>query len=84
MPDVRKKLRRQNNPILKELKMFCRVEMKVFLVGYLLFLFLLIHPDNKVHWESSFILFRVQSDDDDDDDSDDVNINVNSWLCIIG
>ena len=58
--------------------------MKVFLVGYLLFLFLLIHPDNKVHWESSFILFRVQSDDDDDDDSDDVNINVNSWLFIIG
>lgn len=59
--------------------MFCRVEMKVFLVGYLLFLFPLIRPDNKVHWESSFILFRVQSDDDDSDD-----ININSWLFIIG
>lgn len=61
--------------------MFCSVEMKVFLVGCLFFLFLLIYHDNKVRWESSFILFCVQrDDDDDDDDSDDININVHAWL----
>lgn len=54
----------------------------VFLAGCLLSLFLLTHPDNKGHWESSFILFPVQSDDDDD--SGDISINVNSWLFIIG
>ena len=88
MPDMRKKPREQNKPILKGLKMFHRVEMKVFLVSCLLFLFFFLHPDNRVHWKGSFILFHVQSDDNDDDDdddnSDDININVNSWLFIIG
>ena len=85
MPDMRKKPREQNKPILKGLKMFHRVEMKVFLVSCLLFLFFFLHPDNRVHWKGSFILFHVQSDDNDDDDnSDDININVDSWLFIIG
>ena len=84
VPDMRKKPRRQNKPILKGLKMFRREEMKVFLVSCLLFLFFFLHPDNRVHWKGSFILFHVQSDDNDDDNSDDININVNSWLFIIG
>lgn len=53
-PVTRKQQRKQNKLGLEGLKMFCRVEMKVFLIGCLLFLFLLIHHDNKVHWESSY------------------------------
>lgn len=54
------KQRKQNKLVLEGLKMFSRVEMKVFLEGYLLFLFLLIHHDNKVHWKISYALFHVQ------------------------
>lgn len=81
---MRKQQRKQNKPSLEGLKTFCRVEMKVFLIGCLLFLFLLIHHDNKVHWESAFILIHVQRDDDDDDlDRDDINVNVHLWLSVL-
>lgn len=64
--------------------MFRRVEMTVFLVNCLLSLVFFLHPDNRVHWNGSFILFHVQSDGNDDENSDDININVNSWFFIIG
>lgn len=64
--------------------MFSRVEMTVFLVSCLLFPLFFLHPENRVHWNGSFILFHVQSDDNDDENSDDININVNSWFFIIG
>lgn len=76
---MRKKRRKQKESILEVLKMFYRMEMKVFLAGCLHFLFLLIHHDVKVHRESSFILFYVQRDDDDSDE-----ITILPWLSIIG
>lgn len=75
---MRKKQRKQNKPILEGLKMFCRMELKVFLTGCLHFLFLLIYHDVNVHWKSSFILFHVQRDDVDDSD----DIDILPWFII--